>query len=191
MEELQPEFSNDKNALRKYFTQESIKYGFSGPISKAVLENLISVIPKGLTVASFRSRHDEINLRDLQQMRPDLRYVFPVVIGSEVHFRFPLHEKAFKLGQFKIEEPEISQSEKVETSAIDIILVPGIAFDRSGQRLGRGQGHYDRVLTSFSGLKIGIGNVAQIANFDLPTEEHDIAMDIIITNQFILKIFSS
>jgi 5-formyltetrahydrofolate cyclo-ligase len=191
MEELQPEFSNDKNALRTYFSNQAIKYGFAGTITQSVLENIISVIPKNVTVASFRSRHDEINMADLTQLRPDLKFVYPVVTGMEMHFRHPLHDKAFKLGKFKVEEPEISQSNKVELSAIDIILVPGIAFDRAGERLGRGQGHYDRVLTQFSGLKIGIGNVAQVANFDLPAEEHDIAMDIIITNQFILKVFSS
>jgi 5-formyltetrahydrofolate cyclo-ligase len=68
----------------------------------------------------------------------------------------------------------------------EIILVPGLAFSPSGERLGRGRGHYDKYLTHFKGIKIGIGFSVQILE-ELPTEEHDVKLDYIVTEEKIIK----
>ena len=53
---------------------------------------------------------------------------------------------------------------------IDVFLVPGLAFDRKGNRLGRGKGCYDKVLSQFSALKIGCAGSYQICEDTLPVE---------------------
>ncbi len=67
----------------------------------------------------------------------------------------------------------------------DILLVPLLAFDRKGYRLGRGGGHYDATLSALRAKKtvlaIGIGYAAQAVLFNLPVEDHDQKMDMIIT----------
>jgi 5-formyltetrahydrofolate cyclo-ligase len=69
----------------------------------------------------------------------------------------------------------------------DIILVPMLAFDRKGNRLGRGGGHYDATIAALRQKKtvlvIGIAYAAQAVLFNLPAEEHDQKMDMIITPQ--------
>lgn len=62
----------------------------------------------------------------------------------------------------------------------NVILVPGLAFTKEGQRLGRGKGYYDRYLTSWSGVKIGICFEDQILE-DVAFETHDVEMDYIVT----------
>lgn len=88
-------------------------------------------------------------------------------------------------GAFDIEEP--NGNDIVSKDIIDMIIVPAVAFDRSGNRLGRGKGYYDRLLSNNKAIKIGVGYDFQL--FDsLPTEPHDIPMDIIITPNTVIKL---
>lgn len=85
-------------------------------------------------------------------------------------------------GTFGIEEPG---GEPAADELIKIYLVPGLAFDRAGQRLGFGKGFYDRVLQpegSHRPLAVGIAYHWQVTDSLLPVEEHDRAMDIIVTD---------
>lgn len=63
------------------------------------------------------------------------------------------------------------------------ILVPGVGFDLSGARLGRGKGFYDRYLEKRADCKIGLAWSEQIVE-KVPTEKHDSHMDFIITEEF-------
>lgn len=81
--------------------------------------------------------------------------------------------------QFGIREPEASAPE-VPSNRLDLLLVPGVAFDWSGRRLGRGKGYYDRLLAGVTGMKCGVALDEQMVQ-ELPAEPHDIAMDLILT----------
>jgi 5-formyltetrahydrofolate cyclo-ligase len=83
------------------------------------------------------------------------------------------------VGQFGIREPKPGCAEMV-LSRLDLILVPGVAFDLCGRRLGRGRGFYDRLLAETRGVKCGIAFDEQIAG-EVPTGEHDLQMDFILT----------
>ena len=68
-------------------------------------------------------------------------------------------------------------------ATIDLVIVPGVAFDRDGNRLGRGKGYYDRLLPRIpSAYKVGICFPFQIVE-EVPAEPFDIRMDEIITQQ--------
>jgi len=69
----------------------------------------------------------------------------------------------------------------------DIILIPGIAFDSMGYRLGHGLGMYDKYLAHFSVIKIGVCFNSNLVN-TLPRDDHDIKMDYVVTESLILKI---
>jgi 5-formyltetrahydrofolate cyclo-ligase len=72
----------------------------------------------------------------------------------------------------------------------DLLLVPGIAFGRGGERLGRGGGFFDRYLADYSGVKIGLCFEIQLED-DLPMQEHDCWMDYVITERDIYKRYHS
>jgi 5-formyltetrahydrofolate cyclo-ligase len=68
----------------------------------------------------------------------------------------------------------------------EIIIVPGLGFTPEGKRLGRGKGFYDRYLEHSTAVKIGIAFEIQIEK-DIPTDEHDIKMDFVVTDKYIYK----
>lgn len=63
----------------------------------------------------------------------------------------------------------------------DLLLVPGLGFSKTGERLGRGKGFYDKYLENFSGIKLGICTSDQLLE-EIPTESHDVHMNGIITD---------
>lgn len=67
-----------------------------------------------------------------------------------------------------------------------MILIPGLAFSEKGDRLGRGKGFYDKYLAHYHGIKVGICFFDQLQEL-LPTEEHDVALDYIVTDKKIIK----
>ena len=82
-------------------------------------------------------------------------------------------------GRFGIPEPA-ARAPDLPLNRLDFVLVPGVAFDGFGGRLGRGKGFYDRLLAEIGGLKCGVAFDEQIVG-QLPSEPHDIAMDFILT----------
>ena len=82
-------------------------------------------------------------------------------------------------GKFGIREPAPTCI-SIPLDDLDLVLVPGVAFDLAGHRLGRGKGFYDRLLQDFSGQKIGIAFDEQIVHA-VPIEKNDITMDWILT----------
>lgn len=82
-----------------------------------------------------------------------------------------------------IKEPE---GEEFPKEKIDIVVVPAIAYDRRGYRLGYGKGFYDRFLQNFKNLKLGLAYDFQLLE-ELPFEEHDIPVDIIITPDKVIE----
>jgi 5-formyltetrahydrofolate cyclo-ligase len=67
-----------------------------------------------------------------------------------------------------------------------VILIPGLAFTEKGERLGRGKGFYDKYLSDYHGIKIGICFSEQLDE-NLPTEKHDITLDYIVTDKKIIN----
>jgi 5-formyltetrahydrofolate cyclo-ligase len=83
-------------------------------------------------------------------------------------------------------EPDPTRCPRVQPGAIGIVLVPGLAFDHHGTRLGRGKGHYDRLLAGLPATtrRIGVGHDFQLLTAPiapLPAEPHDIPMQWIWT----------
>lgn len=82
-------------------------------------------------------------------------------------------------GKFGILEPGAGSPE-LELNQLDLVLVPGVAFDVSGRRLGRGHGYYDRLLANLAAIKCGVAFDPQITA-ELPAEPHDVRLDCILT----------
>ena len=81
-------------------------------------------------------------------------------------------------GKFGIMEPS-NKCNNLEASKINLILVPGVAFDTDMNRLGRGRGFYDCWLKDLSGKKIGVAFDHQLLDL-VPTEAHDVQLNSIV-----------
>ena len=91
----------------------------------------------------------------------------------------PDRGREFVKGAFGVLEPHVNWP-LIPLNQLDLVLVPGVAFDGRGRRLGRGKGFYDRLLAEVSGVKCGVALDDQIVE-SLPAEDHDIAMNFILT----------
>jgi 5-formyltetrahydrofolate cyclo-ligase len=82
-------------------------------------------------------------------------------------------------GHFGIREPRFGCA-RLPSNRLDLILVPGLAFDVQGRRLGRGKGYYDRLLKELHGTTCGVAFDQQIVD-EIPTAVHDVRLDRLLT----------
>lgn len=126
----------------------------------------------------YHSLPDELDTRRfLDKWKNRKKFFLPRVNGVNLEI-LPYEESRLEIGSFHIEEPSGDELHPVEE--IEVIIVPGVAFDRKGHRLGRGKGYYDRLLQTAAATKIGVGYEFQLVE-EIPVEPHDVRMDIIIT----------
>ena len=90
------------------------------------------------------------------------------------------------IGSYGILEPRIEKIRKTNVEDLELIIVPGIAFDKNGNRLGHGKGYYDRILGKTNATKIGLAFEFQIVG-KIPTNENDKPVDIIITEERVIR----
>jgi 5-formyltetrahydrofolate cyclo-ligase len=88
-------------------------------------------------------------------------------------------------GKFGVREPSGNCAE-IPLDKFNLILVPGMAFDLSGNRLGRGRGFYDQLLGTAAGIKCGVCHDGQLFP-EIPAEPHDVKVDFILTPSKLLR----
>jgi 5-formyltetrahydrofolate cyclo-ligase len=88
-------------------------------------------------------------------------------------------ELDLQAGQYGIREPR-SRCLPLPSPRLDLILVPGVAFDLGGHRLGRGKGYYDKMLRGLGGTRCGVAFDQQIVD-EIPVEPHDERVNCVVT----------
>lgn len=139
-------------------------------------------------ILMYHSLPDELFTHDfLNKWCKKKHFYLPRVNGVNLDI-LPYEESRLELGSFHIEEP--TGNNVVDPSEIDMVVVPAVAYDRKGNRLGRGKGFYDRLLKNTRATKVGVGYEFQLVD-ELPIEPHDIGVDIIITQNSTIVINGS
>jgi 5-formyltetrahydrofolate cyclo-ligase len=146
-------------------------------------------------IAVYLSHDNEM---DLQPLIHDLwkhgkTLYLPVLhphIKNELCFIPYTQLTELKPNKYRILEPEYNRSHIIDPSKLDAVLMPLIAFDRYGHRLGTGGGYYDKsfafAINAKAPLFIGCAYQFQLCDM-LPTEAHDVAMNIVVTEQKIYR----
>lgn len=130
-------------------------------------------------VLAYYPLPDEADLRTLFQMSPDKQFLLPVVVGDDLELREYAGEDSLRPGAFGIMEP--IGNTFTDLDAIQLAIVPGMAFTADGRRLGRGRGYYDRLLSRLpKAFKLGVCWPFQLLDH-IPVEPHDILMDAVIS----------
>jgi 5-formyltetrahydrofolate cyclo-ligase len=97
-------------------------------------------------------------------------------------------EEDLEVGNFGVMEPKKETTRPVEPSILDLVIVPGVAFDREGFRIGHGAGYYDRFLPGLSKKTATVSLAFDMQLIDkVPTCCHDIAVEYIITEKQLIK----
>ncbi len=105
---------------------------------------------------------------------------FPRVVGKKIEFVSVEDKKDLVVGCWGILEPKSDQL--VEVQNLDLVIVPGVAFDEERIRLGFGKGYYDRCLESYQGLKVGLCYEFQVVR-QLIHLDHDLQCDQVVTEK--------
>lgn len=165
--------------LKKSALNEQGKLNLSKQIFDKV--ELLPQFIKAKTVLAYWSLPDEVNTHSfILKWNRDKRFILPVVNGNDLDLRiFNGIEKMERGAAFGILEP-VRTDENIEIKDIDLAIVPGVAFDAKGNRLGRGKGYYDKLLVSNRIYKVGVCFPFQLLP-QVAVSDHDIPMDIVVT----------
>ncbi|MCK5675811.1 MAG: 5-formyltetrahydrofolate cyclo-ligase [Verrucomicrobia bacterium] len=159
--------------------------------SARVVETLLSmdVFQSAETVALYMAISGEVNLDSLFQKCRELgkRTCIPVFNTKEKLYEMAeiTPETECLTGHYGIREPLSPCLFPMDN--VDLVVVPGVAFDRKGNRLGRGGGYYDRLLEGFSGASSAVAFDFQVLP-SIPLEQHDKPVDVLVTETEIMNV---
>lgn len=185
--------------MKKDELRKSMSMKRNSLLKEAVKENSIKIFDRLTTIEAFTNAKQMltyINLKNEVNTEGIINYcwnhnkktVAPKVIDSEMEFYYFNKYEELKIGKFNILEPETTH--KYIYNLGDVIIIPGLAFDTFGGRVGYGGGFYDKYLSKNSTLvKIAIAYDFQILNTKIEVDEYDIKPDYIVTENRIIKIY--
>lgn len=176
------ELKDIKKRIRSQIRTQKKTLGADVLINKSisVIEKIKSDINynNASIVMLYHPLWDEVDTKPLIQhsLKMGKRVILPTVVGDDIIPVEITNDTKWEVGEYGILEP------KADTyiGNIDLIIVPGVAFDSNNNRLGRGKGYYDRFLTKYpNSYKMGICFNFQLIN-SVPHEPFDLKMDAII-----------
>lgn len=172
-----------KSELRKLISNKKKEYSVDAKLEKSrdIFEQVrqIKEFQEAKRVLCYWSMPDEVPTQDFViEMSADKDIFLPVVSGDDLLIRKFTGTDNMEEGVFAtLFEP--SNTEDININDVDLVLVPGVAFDLSGRRMGRGKGFYDRLLVNTNIYKIGICFDFQLVE-RVPTDENDILMNKVV-----------
>lgn len=177
--------SSSKSTWRRELKQRLKSQRLESSSSKELclhLANLLSDHPSKQPIAAFAALPDEPDLFPLLALFPKRNWCLPRIDSGILTMRSLRSIEDLSRGAFGIPEP-CEDSLIIPFQEIGIFLCPGLGFTRSGTRLGRGKGFYDRLLADAdpNALRIGVAHLCQIVD-ELPAEPNDISMTHIATS---------
>lgn len=176
---------DQKKALRRtaLLARQSLPEERRRDAAERVVERLFAMGPvrRARTVLLYAGATDEVDVTGIVPMLRDAgtRTLFPRVRGDHLDLVTASDVLSLTLGYRGIREPV---GPAIDPSVVDVAIVPGVAFDVHGGRLGQGGGHYDRLLADLSedALTIGVCFACQVVP-RVPREAHDLPVDVVVT----------
>lgn len=165
-------------------------------LSQAICQKFVELpeYRRAKTVMYYLDVRTEVRTRHYlpTALAGDKRVVVPYCVDGELELFHLEHMDELEVGMYKILEPKAElrdvPAKKLSVAELDIIMVPGVAFDRTGARMGHGKGYYDKLLEHARGDTPLVALAFECQMFpEIPTAEHDIFMDKIITEKAIYE----
>lgn len=149
--------------------------------NKLIAKRVIELCSSYKVVGVYLSTHNEVETDGIieELLKQGKVVAAPRIEDNELVFHKLESIKDIELNKYHIREPLFS-SETIDN--IEIMIVPGIAFDISKNRIGYGKGYYDRYLSKHECYKVGLAFDEHLHK-EIPTDSSDIKMDIVITDK--------
>jgi 5-formyltetrahydrofolate cyclo-ligase len=172
----------DKPQLRRQFCslRECLPAEEVADASAALCQRLANwpVLREARIILTYLAFRNEPDLGLLFDLLPHVRWTVPRIEGQRLVLH-PYDPARLVRHRFGMLEPA-ADLPVVDPITLDLVLVPGVAFDRQGGRLGFGGGYYDRLLPTTPALRVGVTYDRCLADV-LPCGEHDQRMDWVVT----------
>jgi 5-formyltetrahydrofolate cyclo-ligase len=179
-----------KNAIRKQAHENRKAQLDKDAISEKIVERFMQLdeYAAAKTVMFYVDVRDEVRTRQAlpAAIASGKRIVVPYCVDGELELFWLENMDELELGMYRILEPTASmrtvERKKLQPTDLDLVMVPGVAFDRNGGRTGHGKGYYDKLLqhARLDAPLIALSFECQL--FDkIPAESHDIFMDKVVT----------
>ncbi|MBI3601789.1 MAG: 5-formyltetrahydrofolate cyclo-ligase [Candidatus Omnitrophica bacterium] len=181
----------DKSSLRKYYLELLKKQASKDRRNKSRLIEAklfeLDAVQRAKTILFYASLPGEVDTFAMivKAIQLKKRICLPMVVRHQRKMIPTLTKKVTDLenGVYGIAQPRYDASKAVALEDIDAVIVPGLAFDRSNNRLGRGAGYYDRFLKN---LPPDIPTIGLAFDFQLtdrlPVQQHDVAVSVVVAN---------
>ncbi|HEU4965346.1 MAG TPA: 5-formyltetrahydrofolate cyclo-ligase [Bacilli bacterium] len=159
-------------------------------LDAGVLQNLLALpeMQKAQTILAYLDFRGEVDSSGLIEwaLREGKTICAPVTVKEERRL-IPVQMSSLqevRFGAYGIREPIMTDNNVIEIPCIDVVVIPGVGFDRQGGRLGYGGGYYDRFLPRLREgvVKIAVAYELQILP-QVPLEPHDTLLDMLVTEQ--------
>lgn len=133
------------------------------------------------TILLYHSLPDEVHTHQfIDRWSKEKQILLPVIVGGDLELRHYAGAKDMSLNTYGISEP--CGMRFTAYNEIDLAIIPGMAFDSKGNRLGRGKGFYDKLLPHIQAPKVGICFDFQLLD-EVPAETFDVKMDHVISTR--------
>ncbi len=126
-------------------------------------------------------------------LETDKKVYYPLAVNESLVFHTVSSKGELLPGRFGILEPCIKNEQSCLQPDIDLMVIPGVAFDMKGHRLGFGKGYYDRYIAGITGrfpVLAGLCHNFQLVQ-QLPSERHDMMMDFVVNDVSIVNCCSN
>ena len=132
-------------------------------------------------ILMYHSLPDELSTHEfLNKWKNMKRFFLPRVNGLDLEV-LPYEATSLRAGAFHIEEP--AGDDLPDASTMELVVVPAVAYDKNGNRVGRGKGYYDRLLSRTNAFKVGVAYDFQLFD-EVEISEFDIPVDMVITESY-------
>ncbi len=184
----------DKGQLREQMRKQRLNNpkGFIYKNSEKISENLnrIEEFQTASHLLFYVSYNGEVHTHNIIKKALSLKKKVYVPISETKNHTLTiskLHQFSdLKPGTYGILEPKKEKIQRTSIDEIDMVLVPGVAFDRCGRRLGQGGGYYDWFLSQTDIISIGLSFEFQLVK-KIPVESHDQSVDFIVTEKQVIR----
>ncbi len=176
----------DKSKFRRRFLRQrdTLSANKVAAASTAICQRLaawppISNLQPQPTIFTYLAFRNEINLVTLFDLLPHVQWVISRIIEGRRMVLHPYDPARLTRHRFGMLEP-VADLPVVDPTSLDLVLVPGVAFDKQGRRMGFGGGYYDLFLPTTTALRVGV-TYDECLTDALPYADHDQRMDWIVT----------
>ncbi len=168
-------------------SRESLDQKTRAEKDRKIAENLesLSAFKNAHHILFYYSVRDEADTRKLIDKYLSAKQLYLPVIRGKSHLQAVPVKRPLRLkkGYEGVPEPVDEDPNSVYDDAVELIIVPGVAFDKKGERIGMGKGYYDRYLAEYgSSLKVALAYEEQVLDY-VPKDIDDESIDLIVTDQ--------